>query len=210
MSEHSKNLHDRKEPFGRPKGTGKFCEATEVLRVPSSQKPVIVDFLSAYEKARKANTDLDESFYVRLVDAHLKVGEESLSLPLAGTKLDAGFGNMVEDWLEDELDIIDYLIDDKEMTFFKIIGGLSMNLAGLLPGFVVCVNKGKEAKIGDIVMAELNGKETIKFLGKLPDGRYQLIPQSTEPFPTITIGEYDEFRIKGVIDTWFVRRNKKR
>jgi DNA polymerase V len=100
-------------------------------------------------------------------------------------------------------------MDDKEMSFFKIIGGLSMILAGLAPGTVAVVDRSKEAQPGDIVMAELNGKETVKYLGKTKDGHYQLIPHSTEDFPTVTITEFDDFRVVGVINTWFNRRNKK-
>lgn len=132
-----------KEPFGRPVGTGKYSESTSVIRVPNTQKPVMLNFLEAYEKSRKRNTDLDESFYTELESLHIAFNEK-LSLPLGGAKLDAGFGNMIEDWMEDELVIKDYLVDDKEMSFLKIIGGLSMNLAGLLPGAggVVCESLG--------------------------------------------------------------------
>ena len=38
---------------GRKVGTGKFGEPTEVLRVPSSQKPVISDFLEAYQRKQQ-------------------------------------------------------------------------------------------------------------------------------------------------------------
>lgn len=209
MSEILKSLEKKSETFGRPKGTGKFKEPTSVLRVPDSQKPVILDFLQAYEKKLKANTDLDESYYLKLDDFHIIFNDEPLSLPLGGSKLDAGFGNMIEDWMEGELEIKDYLLDDKEMSFFKIIGGLSMNLAGLTPGTVAIVDRSKDAQPGDIVMAELNGKETVKYLGRTKEGLYQLIPHSTEDFPTVTITEYDDFQVKGVINTWFNRRDKK-
>ena len=198
------------EVMGRPVGTGKFNESTSVMRIPDSQKPIILNFLDAYKKSLHRNTDLDESFYIELETFHITFNDEKLSLPLGGAKLDAGFGNMVEDWMEDELEIKEYLINDKEMSFFKIIGGLSMNRAGLLPGTVAIVDRSLTADIGDIVMAELNGKETVKFLGKTPEGNPQLIPDSTEDFPTVTITEYDDFRVVGVINTWFMRRNKKR
>ena len=198
-----------KEPFGRPVGTGKYNETTSVLRIPDSQKPVILNFLDAYEKARKRNADLDESYFNELESLHIAFNEK-ISLPIGGSKLDAGFGSMIEDWMEDELEIKDYLVEDIEMSFLKIIGGLSMNLAGLLPGTIAVVDRSKDAQTGDIVMAELNGKETDKYLGKTPEGNPQLIPHSTENFPTVTINEYDDFRVVGVINTWFMRRNKPR
>lgn len=197
------------EVIGRPVGTGKFNEPTRVMRVPTSQAPTILNFLNAYEKSRKRNNDLDESFYTELENFHITFNDEKLSLPLGGSKLDAGFGNMVEDWMEQELEIKEYLVDDIEMSFLKVIGGLSMNLAGLTPGTVAVVDCSKDAQSGDIVMAELNGKETVKYLGKTVDGKYQLIPYSTEEFPTVTITEFDDFRVVGVINTWFMRRNKR-
>ena len=166
------------EVLGRPSGTGKFKEPTLVIRVPESQKPTILNFLDAYNKSRKANTDLDESFYNKLEDFHVNFNDEPLYLPLGGTKLDAGFGNMIEDWMADELEIKDYLMDDKLMSFMKIIGGLSMNLSDLTPGTVAIIDRSKNSQPGDIVMAQLNGKETVKYLGKTKDGQYQLIPDS--------------------------------
>ena len=38
---------------GRKVGTGKFGESTEVMRVPSSQKAVISDFLQAYQRKKQ-------------------------------------------------------------------------------------------------------------------------------------------------------------
>ena len=35
---------------GRKTGTGKFGEPTAVVRVPASQKPLIADFLAAYQR----------------------------------------------------------------------------------------------------------------------------------------------------------------
>ncbi|OZA53239.1 MAG: hypothetical protein B7X73_05120, partial [Methylophilales bacterium 39-45-7] len=43
---------------GRRVGSGKFGEATSVLRVPTSQAPVIKDFLAAYQRKR-LGVDLD-------------------------------------------------------------------------------------------------------------------------------------------------------
>ena len=61
ISEILKSTFKRSEPFGRPKGTGKFKESTLVVSVPDSQKPVILDFLEAYKNKRNTNTDLASS-----------------------------------------------------------------------------------------------------------------------------------------------------
>ena len=51
MSANIKTIHGgNRLGAGRKVGTGKFGEPTEVLRVPSSQKTVISDFLQAYQR----------------------------------------------------------------------------------------------------------------------------------------------------------------
>ena len=44
----------KRESAGRKLGTGKFKEATTVVRMPASQLPVVKDFLAAYQRDRKS------------------------------------------------------------------------------------------------------------------------------------------------------------
>lgn len=55
------NRGGKRANAGRKTGTGKFGEATEVLRVPASQKPVIVDFLAAYQHKQQLEDVIDIS-----------------------------------------------------------------------------------------------------------------------------------------------------
>ena len=48
----------KRESAGRKLGTGKFKEATTVLRMPASQLPVVKDFLAVYQR-KKLLADLD-------------------------------------------------------------------------------------------------------------------------------------------------------
>ena len=48
----------KRESAGRKLGTGKFKEATTVVRMPASQLPVVKDFLAAYQR-KKLSADLD-------------------------------------------------------------------------------------------------------------------------------------------------------
>lgn len=79
---------------------------------------------------------------------------------------------------------------------------------GLMPGDVAVVNKGMQPKIGQIVLATVDGEFTIKILGKQKDGGAALIPANQqgrdEP---ITIKESMSFEIWGVV-TGSMRRFK--
>lgn len=131
-------------------------------------------------------------------------------LPLFSGKLHAGYPSPAESYIESGLKPTEYLIEDEDMSYLRVIEGLSLDLEGIVPGTIVVIYYGIDASVGDIVFAEYNGDETIKILGRTPEGNPQLIPHSTKPFPTITITEFDDFRIVGVIDSWFMRRRNKR
>ncbi len=74
--------------------------------------------------------------------------------------------------------------------------GDSMIEAGIEEGDLVVVKKTKEARKGDIIVALLNGENTLKRL-KLSSGRYFLHPENSD-MEDIPIGEEDEFYIQGV------------
>ena len=152
----------------------------------------------------------DPDFALNLSKIKLVTEQDCPSLPLISGKLHAGYPSPAENYIEERLKPTEYLIEDEAMSFLRIIEGESLNRVGIVPGTIVVIYYGVEAKVGDILFAEYNGYETIKILGRTPEGNPQLIPYSTKPFPTITITEFDDFRVVGVIDSWFMRRRKKR
>lgn len=180
---------------GRRVGTGKFGEATSVIRVPTSQQPVIQDFLSAYQKKRKHH-DLDavaEFVYPSL-------NPQSLALPLFSSKVAAGVPSPADDHVEKRLDPNDFLIDHKESTFFVTIQGNSMIDAGLLPGDKAVVDRSKIASVGDIVLAMLDGEFTIKTLSRGKQGQVKLLPaNSSGDYAPIHITEEMYFEVWGVV-----------
>jgi hypothetical protein len=89
MSDHQSNSPDKKSGglrvgAGRKAGTGKFGESTEVLRIPSSQKAVISDFLAAYQR-KHALDGLDPVSEITLPT----IAAKSFYLPLFGSKVPA-------------------------------------------------------------------------------------------------------------------------
>ena len=184
---------------GRKVGTGKFGVETSVLRVPNSQKAVITDFLQAYER-KQQKLGLDPVGEITLPAVNAK----PTYLPLFGSKVPAGFPSPADDHVEKRLDASEYLIDQPDATFFVTIQGESMINAGLLPGDKAVVDRSKQAKVGNIVMAIVDGDFTIKTLGKAKNGMPRLLPANPD-YPVIEIKEGMQFEIWGVVTGSFRR-----
>ena len=70
-----------------------------------------------------------------------------------------------------------------------------MSEAGILPGDMVIVDKGQVPKSGDIVIAEVDGEWTMKYLDKSGDG-VTLMPANPKFKP---IKPKKELKIAGVV-----------
>ena len=184
---------------GRKVGTGKFGEATTVVRIPESQAPIIKDFLAAYQRKKvKADIDAVTEFEWPALYA------TSIKLPLYSSKVSAGFPSPAEDHVEKRLDPSEFLIDQKDATFFVTIQGYSMIDVGLLPGDKAVVDRSKQASIGNIVLAVLDGEFTIKTLSRTKDGAVRLLPANKDYSP-IEITEEMNFEVWGVVTGSFRR-----
>jgi len=120
----------------------------------------------------------------------------SLALPLRmlGT-VEAGFPSPAEEELADTLSLDDLLIQNPAATFMLKVSGDSMSGAGILPGDMVIIDKGQEPKSGDIVIAEVDGEWTMKYLKKRGES-ITLIPANPLYKP---IRPKKELKIAGVV-----------
>ena len=75
------------------------------------------------------------------------------------------------------------------------VSGDSMSEAGILPGDMVIVDKGQTPKTGDIVIAEVDGEWTMKYLRKRGNS-ITLIPANPNYKP---IKPQNELKIAGVV-----------
>lgn len=83
--------------------------------------------------------------------------------------VEAGFPSPAEEELADNISLDDLLIQNREASFLLKVQGDSMSDAGILPGDMVIVERGKTPKSGDIVVAEVDGGWTMKYLKKSGD-----------------------------------------
>ena len=95
-----------------------------------------------------------------------------LAVPVLGT-IAAGFPSPAEEELLDTMTLDEYLVANRAATFLVRVEGDSMLDAGILPGDLVLVERGRQAKDGDIVIAAVDGGWTMKYLRKR-GGRFVL------------------------------------
>ena len=109
--------------------------------------------------------------------------------------VEAGFPSPAEEELADTLSLDDLLIQNREATFLLKVSGDSMSGAGILPGDMVIVDKGQTPKSGDIVIAEVDGAWTMKYLKKRGEN-VTLLPANPNYKP---IRPKNELKIAGVV-----------
>ena len=178
---------------GRPKGRNAYGESTIPLRIPKSKVAQINDFLKQCALTKSSDT-LDSYEHIRKVSAP----EVSVELPLYSSKVSAGFPSPADDHIEKRLNINDYLIEQADATFLITVTGLSMRDAGLLPKDVVIVDRSKNANIGNIILAVVDGEFTIKQLALGENGNPVLLPANSD-FKPIEIKDGMDFDIWGVV-----------
>ena len=115
-------------------------------------------------------------------------------LRMLGT-VEAGFPSPAEEELADTISLDDLLIQNREATFLLKVSGDSMSGAGILPGDMVIVDKGQTPKSGDIVIAEVDGAWTMKYLRKRGES-VTLLPANSKYQP---IKPKNELKIAGVV-----------
>lgn len=88
--------------------------------------------------------------------------------------VEAGFPTPSEETLHENISLDDWIIDKKEASFMLRVKGDSMRDAGILDGDMVIVERTSSPKIGQIVVAEVDGSYTMKYLKKDSTGRMYL------------------------------------
>lgn len=109
--------------------------------------------------------------------------------------VEAGFPSPAEEALLDTMTLDDYLITKREASYILRVKGDSMVNAGILPGDMVIVERTTSARDGDIVIAEVDGQWTMKYLRK-QGGRVSLEAANPAYQP---IAPHQELRIAAVV-----------
>jgi DNA polymerase V len=124
--------------------------------------------------------------------------DESVKCPLIGTRVPAGFPSPAQDYIEDLLDLNEYLIAHPAATYFIRVEGNSMLNAGIHSGDILIVDRALEATSNKVVIAILDGELTVKRLMIDQHGNYLLLAENKDYQP-IRINQDIQFSIWGVV-----------
>lgn len=84
--------------------------------------------------------------------------------------VEAGFPTPSEESLHEQISLDDWIIEKKEASFMLRVKGDSMKDAGILDGDMVIVERTSTPKVGQIVVADVDGTYTLKYLRKNSSG----------------------------------------
>ncbi len=96
---------------------------------------------------------------------HLRFKKSSFAIPLVGS-VQAGFPSPEEEALCDIMSMDEYLITKPEASFLLQVSGDSMIGEGIMEGDLVIIERGKQPRNGDVVIAEVDGDWTMKYFKK--------------------------------------------
>lgn len=88
------------------------------------------------------------------------------ALPIFLGRLPAGFPSPADDYIEGKRDLNRHLIKHPAATFFVRVTGDSMIGAGIHSGDQLVVDRSLDAVDGNVIVAALDGKLTVKRLFK--------------------------------------------
>jgi len=125
---------------------------------------------------------------------HLTFTKRPFAIPLVGS-VQAGFPSPEEESLCDVLSMDEYLISRPDSSFLLQVSGDSMIGEGIKEGDLVIVEKGREPRNGDIVIAEVDGEWTMKYFRK--QGKQVVLEAANPKYPIIK--PKTELKVGGIV-----------
>jgi len=128
----------------------------------------------------------------RVVDSH--DDKPRIRLRLFAMKISAGPPAPAEDYVEDRIDLSEYLTPRPEKSFLVRVEGESMIDAGINPGDLLVVERDIEPKNGDVVIAQIAGQFTVKRF-RCCSGSLWLVPANSSYPPP----KHEDFSVWGIV-----------
>lgn len=138
-----------------------------------------------------------ESLTLSQNPSNLKLDALAFEFRLLSHRISAGFPSPATDYVEEGLDLNDYLVRNKPATFMFTVKGDSMTGASIEEGDKVVVDRAQHPKHGDIVVAVVDGEYLIKRLFKHM-GRVELRPENSD-YPSIVFHDGSTLMVWGVV-----------
>ena len=132
-----------------------------------------------------------------------------MGLPLHNG-LRAGFGSTVDDYEHEQLDFNREFVRHPEASYYARVRGESMLGVGIADGDLCLVDRDEELFHGNLVVAYLNGGDTLKFIDtSTRDQGYVRLISANPKFKPYIVDADDQFIIQGKVIVTFKdwRRN---
>jgi len=120
-----------------------------------------------------------------------------INTPVFLDKISAGFPSPATDYMENKLDLNEYLIKHPAATFIVKTNGSSMINADIYSGDLLIVDRSLTPRNNNIVIASIFGDLTVKKIKK-KDKLFFLV-SANEDYPSIEVKEEMECFIWGVV-----------
>lgn len=134
---------------------------------------------------------------INLTDIYCASTLTRRSQPFYDNPVAAGFPSPADDFVHKHLDLNTFIVKNPPATFFVKVSGFSMVDANILPEDILVVDRSRQAKNGDIIIANIMNEFTVKRLDIRPCGIY-LKPENKRLSP-IKICEGSGFEVWGVV-----------
>ena len=131
------------------------------------------------------------------LDLFQSIQKKQILMPMFLDSVSAGFPSPATDYMENKLDLNEYLIKHPAATFIVKAKGFSMTDAGILSGDLLIVDRSITPKSNNIVIASIFGDLTVKKLQKKESSLFLLSANSD--YPSIEVKEEMECFIWGVV-----------
>ncbi len=156
-------------------------------RMPSySEVAIIYGFASKFAAHKKVQDFIERDLLSKDSKGKLLpknfVTSLTKKVQVLGT-VEAGFGSPYEETANGKTTLDDYMISHKSTTFMMRVTGDSMCDAGILDGDMLLVEKVSLARINSIIVAEIDGAYTVKYLRKDKKGFY--LAPANDDFPDL-------------------------
>ena len=143
-----------------------FAFYADRKRMPSYAEIMkLVGFKSKNAVAKLVEKLIEEGVVTKDAQGKLIPSRTLSEVPLIGL-IEAGIPSVAEENLLESISLENYLIPHKEKTFLLEVKGDSMIEAHIEEGDMVIAERAEVAKDGDIVVAEVDGEWTLKYLRK--------------------------------------------
>ena len=125
---------------------------------------------------------------------YIHFSSNPFSIKLLG-QVEAGFPSPADEELLDTISLDRFLVEHPESTFMLKVSGDSMIEAGILPGDYVMVDRSRKPKENDIVVAQVDGQWTMKYLSK--EGKNYILKPANRKYKPIR--PKNELIVAGVV-----------